>query len=118
MVRSTLNNISAFPRVREVNSRRGKFIRAEPVVSLYEQKRVKHVGEHKRLEVQLTEWVPGKGSSPDRLDALVHAVTELVESSRPAEIASTSGLLIPRTQGKRGKPVYHGLTRPTVRSWS
>lgn len=118
MVRSTLNNISEFPRLREVNSRRGKFIRAEPIVSLYEQKKVRHMPELNRLEVQLTEWVPGKGSSPDRLDALVHAMTELSEHGRPAEIASTQGLIIPRRQGKRGTPVYHGLTRPTVRSWS
>lgn len=117
MVRSTLNNISAFPRVREVNSRRGKFIRAEPVVSLYEQSRVHHVGKHEKLETQMTEWVPGKGSSPDRLDALVHAVHELVEGARPAEIATASGLLVPRAQGKKGAIAYTGLTRPTVRSW-
>ncbi len=117
MVRSTLNNISQFPRVREVNSRRGKFIRAEPVVSLYEQGRVHHVGVHEKLEVQMTEWVPGKGTSPDRLDALVHAAHELIEGTRPAEIATASGLVLPRTMGKKGAVAYTGLTRPTVRSW-
>lgn len=117
MVRSTLQNISAFPRVREVNSRRGKLIRAEPILSLYEQARVRHVNDLPTLEAQMTEWVPSRGDSPDRLDALVHGAHELVESVRPAEIATASGLLLARRGGRRGAS-YSPVNRPTVRSWS
>lgn len=57
-----------------VTASRGKYTRAEPVSTLYEQGRVHHVGSFPELEDQLCEWVPGS-KSPDRLDALVWAVT-------------------------------------------
>lgn len=55
---------------------RGKATRAEPISALYEQGRVHHVGALSVLEDQLCSWVPGE-TSPDRLDALVWALTEL-----------------------------------------
>ena len=56
-----------------------KEARADPVSALYQQRRVHHVGTYAELEDQLTEWVPGKGiKSPDRLDALVWALTDLM----------------------------------------
>ena len=65
--------------VRIVHAKRGKATRAEPVAVLYEQGRVSHVGSLARLEDQLTTWDPATASgSPDRLDALVYAVTELM----------------------------------------
>jgi phage terminase large subunit-like protein len=64
-----------------VHASRGKFTRAEPIAALYEQGRVHHVGQFPRLEDQMTSFVPdidrGKMGSPDRLDALVWALTEL-----------------------------------------
>lgn len=48
---------------------------------------VVHVGEHPRLEGQLVTWIPGI-DSPDRMDALVHALTELAD---PAAVATGSG---------------------------
>jgi phage terminase large subunit-like protein len=87
MVTSTLRNARKFMRIQEVNSRRGKLIRAEPVVALYEQHRIKHAGELTVLEDQLLSWIPGKGSSPDRLDALVHGVHALVRTERPVAMA-------------------------------
>ena len=57
---------------------RGKAIRAEPVAAMYEQGKVKHVGEFGELEDQMASWVPGD-TSPDRLDALVWAMTDLME---------------------------------------
>ena len=62
---------------RAVRASRGKAIRAEPVAALYEQGRVSHVGEFATLEDQMTGWLPDSGYSPDRLDALVHALAEL-----------------------------------------
>jgi phage terminase large subunit-like protein len=123
MVKATLTNISAFPRIREVNSTRGKLIRAEPVFSLYEQTKVHHVPGLTDFEGQLTEWVPGQGDSPDRMDAMVHAVHELTEHARPAEIRTASGFIVPnRTTRNRNKKAAlvtapARLTRPTVRSW-
>jgi phage terminase large subunit-like protein len=56
---------------------RGKATRAEPVASLYEQNRVSHVGVMADLEDQLCTWTPDD-ASPDRLDALVWGITELM----------------------------------------
>jgi phage terminase large subunit-like protein len=63
---------------RAVHASRGKQIRAEPVSSLYEKGEVHHVGTFPQLEDQMCEWVPGE-KSPDRMDALVWAITELTE---------------------------------------
>lgn len=77
MVLSTLRHARKNGNAELVNSRRGKELRAEPIVALYEQGRVHHVVILETLETQMTTWVPGKGSSPDRVDALVHGLTEL-----------------------------------------
>ncbi len=64
---------------RLVTASRGKHVRAEPVVSLYEQKKVFHVQRFTTLENQLCHYVPWEVKySPDRLDALVWALTELM----------------------------------------
>lgn len=65
------------PRLIPVRATRGKAIRAEPVAALYAQGRVHHVGALPELEAQLTTWTPEAPNSPDRLDALVWAVTHL-----------------------------------------
>jgi len=71
--------------VEEVSASRGKSIRAEPVASLYgdedvqwDDAQVRHVGTFSELESQMTSWVPGDADSPDRLDALVWALTDLM----------------------------------------
>jgi phage terminase large subunit-like protein len=56
-------------------------VRAEPVAALYEQGKVYHVGEFKKLEDQMTTYTPNVRKSPDRMDALVWAVTELSQRS-------------------------------------
>jgi predicted phage terminase large subunit-like protein len=66
-----------------VHASRGKVTRAEPISALYEQGRVHHVGNFSKLEDQLTSFTSDfdrgrAGFSPDRLDALVWACTELV----------------------------------------
>ena len=68
--------------VRKVTATRGKQLRAEPIAALYEQGRVHHVGYFSELEDQMCEYEPGVTSkSPDRMDALVWALTDLSEGS-------------------------------------
>lgn len=63
---------------RSVHASRGKATRAEPISALDEQGRVHHVGVLAKLEDQMATWVPGIGDSPDRVDARVWALTELL----------------------------------------
>lgn len=78
LVRNAINAIDPNVKVLEVHSKHGKALRAEPVVLAYEQRRVHHVGILADLETQMTQWIPGEGKSPDRVDALVHALTALL----------------------------------------
>jgi phage terminase large subunit-like protein len=71
-------------KVKRVHASRGKRTRAEPVSALYEQGRVHHVGTLPELEDQMTSWTPDAGASPDRLDAVVWAVTRLMLESSGA----------------------------------
>lgn len=73
VIRSVDENVS----YKSVRATKGKYIRAEPVSALYEQGKIHHVGNFSDLEDQLCEWVPGE-KSPDRMDALVWAITELM----------------------------------------
>jgi phage terminase large subunit-like protein len=84
-----------------VTATRGKITRAEPVASLYEQKRISHIGEFTKLEFQMRTFDPetpyyknGK-TSPDRLDALVWAFTYLFNNDEgfiPFGISSPVGM--------------------------
>ena len=65
------------PAFKAVHASRGKHTRAEPVAALYEQGRAHHVGMFPDLEDQMSTWVPGN-KSPDRMDAMVWAATELM----------------------------------------
>ena len=77
MVGYVLATVDATVSYKAVWASRGKQTRAEPVAALYEQGRVHHVGAFPELEDQLCTWVPTDAKSPDRLDALVWALTEL-----------------------------------------
>lgn len=78
MVRYTFKTVDETIPIKLVHASRGKFARAEPVSSLYERGRVKHVRGLDALEDQMVQWEPlGSIGSPDRLDAMVWAVTEL-----------------------------------------
>lgn len=83
MVAATLRMIDPAAPVRTVHASRGKAVRAEPVAALYEQGRVSHVGPLAMLEDQMTTWDPGVSrKSPDRMDALVWALTDLAVDPR------------------------------------
>jgi phage terminase large subunit-like protein len=78
-LKDDLMRTADFVPLKAVHATRGKYVRAEPVSQLYEQKRVHHVGTFPELEDQMCEWTPDdpSASSPDRMDALVWALTEL-----------------------------------------
>lgn len=65
----------------KVHASRGKYTRAEPVAALYEQGKVSHVGGFPMLEDEMCTWTPGD-KSPNRMDALVWAVSELMLKER------------------------------------
>ena len=80
MVAQTLRTVDPDVNIREVRATRGKHVRAEPIAALYEQGKIAHVGQFAELESQMTQTTnagfQGAGS-PDRMDAMVWAFTEL-----------------------------------------
>ena len=72
--------------IRLVTASVGKHARAEPVAALYQQGRVLHVGSFSQLEDQLCTWEPGSSTSPDRMDALVWALSDLITDRRITKI--------------------------------
>jgi phage terminase large subunit-like protein len=91
LVEGTLRAVDRSVPVKQVRATRGKALRAEPVAALYEQGRVSHVGSLSRLEDQCASWDPaGDHRSPDRLDALVWAITELAVRDEAVRVATES----------------------------
>jgi len=77
LIRSVDSNVS----YKKVTATRGKLLRAEPISALYEQGKVHHIGLFKELEDQMCNYTGDpRAKSPDRLDALVWALTELSEN--------------------------------------
>ena len=82
MVKAILRAAAPHMPIKTVHASRGKFIRAEPVAALYEQGRVHHAGAFAELEDQMCVFTPDRPGekSPDRVDALVWALTDLTAS--------------------------------------
>lgn len=92
MVAAILRQVAPLAPLKLVRASRGKYTRAEPIAALYERGLVSHVGHFARLEDQMCDYAPGMGAkSPDRLDALVWALTDLM------------------LDGEAGKPKVRGL---------
>ncbi len=88
MVETTLRMVDENVAYTAVHASKGKAIRAEPVSALYEQNKVHHVGALARLEDQMCAFTSdfdrkANGYSPDRMDALVWALTELMVDAIP-----------------------------------
>jgi len=85
LVVSVLRQIDDAVPVKQVRATRGKWLRAEPVAALYAEGRIVHAGTFDRLEDQMccfgADGLSG-GRSPDRLDALVWAITDLMLSGQ------------------------------------
>ena len=104
MVIMLLKQVDTSIAVQKVTATRGKQLRAEPISSIYEQGRVHHVGYFSELETQMCEWTPASNESPDRLDALVWALTELntggssmLALANMALLCSVCGMPSPKT---------------------
>ena len=102
MIAQLIRTVDGLVPVKKVNASRGKRVRAEPISALYEQGRVHHVGSFPTLEDQMVTWTPDMPKSPDRLDALVWALTELNEGSIAS--ISLSALAVFCSQCKRPSP--------------
>ena len=82
MVEATIRALDHLVSFKAVHASRGKVVRAEPIAALYEQRKVHHVGNFAVMEDQMcaftSDFDRGRvGYSPDRVDALVWALTEL-----------------------------------------
>jgi len=92
MVEHVIRTVDRGISYKEVTASRGKVARAEPIAALYEQGRVSHVGGLADLEDQMCligqDGYIGEGS-PDRADALVWALTELMTKSQPKTTTTT-----------------------------
>jgi predicted phage terminase large subunit-like protein len=82
LVEKILRTIDSNIPYKSVTATRGKMLRAEPVSALYEQEKVFHTKIFPQLEDQMCSYTGDSRKSPDRLDALVWALTELSSSSR------------------------------------
>ena len=93
MVEHTIRSVDPTVPYRGIHASRGKRLRAEPISAQYEQRKVLHVGnKFQDLESQMCTWEPGT-SSPDRLDAMVYALTDLMfTGSAKSKIRASSGL--------------------------
>lgn len=84
MVEHVIRSVDANVPVTLVHASRGKYVRAEPISALYEQGRVHHVGSFPALEDQMVSFTPDidrdAQGSPDRVDALVWAMSALFQS--------------------------------------
>lgn len=85
---------SVYKLLRKVTAQHGKVLRAQPVAMRYEQGKIHHVGVLLELEDQLTTWDPNAEKlqdreSPDRVDALVHGVTDLLKRERATGVVAS-----------------------------
>lgn len=78
MVETVLRSIGCQHRIKLVTATKGKFVRAEPIYSFYEQGKIFHVGIHPKLEAQMCSFDSELKNSPDRVDSLVWGFTELM----------------------------------------
>ena len=98
MVIMVIQQVDRNAPVTKVHASRGKRVRAEPISALYEQGRVHHVGSFPKLEDQMVSWTPESNDSPDRLDALVWALTELKDGSSSQAMLASMAKICPSCQ--------------------
>lgn len=115
LVRATVEVVDANVAYKGVHASRGKFTRAEPVSALFEQGRVKIAGAFPKLEDQMTTFQPGATRSPDRLDAAVYALTELMLGSTGDAIIEFYRQQAAEVNGRSGGRIIEGKAQALVR---
>lgn len=99
MAAATLASIDPGVPVKEITSSRGKVLRAEPIGSIFEQRRAHIVGTLPELEDQMcsftADWNRARDGSPDRVDAMTFALTDLMLSEKPGGYIRPEALLAP-----------------------
>jgi len=110
MVEHTIASVDPTVPVRMVTASRGKIVRAEPIATLYRQERIHHVGPFPALEDQMIQFTGETGDSPDRMDALVWALSEVMEGSSAS--VWLSSLKDAPTPVRTGGLAALGLRRP------
>ncbi len=90
MVKLTIHSVDPDVPVKLIHASRGKHTRAEPIAARYESGRCHHVGKFEALEDEMCLWVPGD-TSPNRMDALVWAMTELALKKRARKATQHRG---------------------------
>lgn len=82
MIKTIIHRIDKLIRVRLIHATRGKYLRAEPVLHLYEQGKVKHLKRFPTLEYEMVTFTGDQNDkSPNALDAMVYALTDLSKIS-------------------------------------
>jgi phage terminase large subunit-like protein len=92
MVEHTIRTVDRNVSYKAVRAARGKILRAEPIAALYEQGRIHHCGTFAALEDQLCMYTHDSRESPDRLDALVWALTDLMIGKNDGGMSRVRGL--------------------------
>lgn len=108
MVSSVIRAQDPLVPVKLVNASRGKYQRAEPISQLYERSLVAHHTRSEKLEEEMLSFVPGTLSSPNRLDALVWALTDLAVNHiiGNSGLVSATGRTLPGTKSALPQPAY------------
>ena len=102
LVRMAIHSIDPSVQVFQVTARQNKQLRAEPVIAVYEQKRVHHVGYLPTLEAQQTSWVPAETKkSPDRCVARGTLIAMADGSNRPIQFVRPNDFVLTRNGARR-----------------
>jgi phage terminase large subunit-like protein len=105
MVEAVIRQHDKTTRVKLVTATKGKYVRAEPIYSLYEANKIFHIGNFPILETQMVTFDPDKGKSPDRVDALVWGFTDLMLGIQGNYTGKTHG----KTKRNTGKSFYQDI---------
>jgi phage terminase large subunit-like protein len=95
-IAEVLRTVNPYLPLKAVHAKVGKRLRAEPIAALYEQGKVTHAEHFDKLEDQMLTWEADDPKSPDRLDALVHALTELANIGAGSRFLQELAQMCPR----------------------
>lgn len=118
MVEHVIQTVDATIPVKLIHASRGKYARAEPIAALTEQNRIHHAGKFSLLEDQLCTWTQDEGS-PDRLDAMVYALTELNIAAGAPDYSGYKSVVRVGSAGARdfSELLGGGMRSSTPKNW-